>query len=299
MDVVMLGHSDAGKTSYVALMYELMSTGIDGFSIAATDDDDDRRLKAAAAAIHDGRYPPPSDRRDEYSLLLRHGSSAFFEFRWRDYRGGALTERSDSPQAAALLADLEEADGIVVFVDAGDLLSNPRARGKTRSLSFLVSRALAERDRITPLVIAWTKWDLLPESVDADRLWQPFESLVRAAATAENVAGTAIPLVCGPQPENVAIPVVWCLALGVVSYAKRLEDEYQRSLSLASEAAGKDTLRDRLVSPFKNEPTWRQIALRRLERAQAERAAWEALIKPGNRLLEHVRDIPIFAQANA
>jgi hypothetical protein len=57
----MLGHSDAGKTTYMSLMYEMMGRGVGGFVVSAENPDDHVRLSAAAKAIRTGRYPPVSD----------------------------------------------------------------------------------------------------------------------------------------------------------------------------------------------------------------------------------------------
>jgi hypothetical protein len=298
MNIAMLGHPDAGKTTYMALMYERLSAGIDGFTVAAADDADDRHLKQTARAIRQGQFPLPSSRRDEYALLLRYQASPFFAFRWSDYRGAALSEHSDSREAVALAQDLEEADAIVVFVDAPDLLSKPQAARKARSLAFHVSRAVAQRDRATPLVIAWTKWDLLPTPVDDERLRHPLSSLIQAAAASSHVVGTATSIACGPDPLNIERPVLWCLGHGVESHRARLEDEYQRLMSSAAEAAGRDTLGDRISSFFKGVPTWREIARERFVEANQQRAEFELLVEPGKRLRKQLTGMSRFVEAS-
>ncbi len=44
MDIVMLGHSAAGKTSYLSLMYAAMCDGVEGMTLRTADRDAHRSL---------------------------------------------------------------------------------------------------------------------------------------------------------------------------------------------------------------------------------------------------------------
>jgi GTPase SAR1 family protein len=122
MNIVMLGHSNAGKTTYMSSMYrELATRGVNGFWLCAQEDADHRRLLTAANGVAVGRYPPASDRRGEYPLTLRYGSNQVIDFNWKDHRGGALREKSSSSQTKALLDDVAGADAIMLFLDSADL----------------------------------------------------------------------------------------------------------------------------------------------------------------------------------
>ena len=66
----MLGHSGAGKTTYVSLMYAEMHKGVAGFRVRAGDDDHHRQLMADAKAIRAGTYPAATHRRARYDLAL-------------------------------------------------------------------------------------------------------------------------------------------------------------------------------------------------------------------------------------
>jgi hypothetical protein len=294
MEIVMLGHSDAGKTTYMSLMYELMNKGVNGFSISAATDADHRRLMQDARAIRKGRYPDPSNRRHEYALRLRHNSSQVLDFRWKDFRGGVLTERSTSAQKRELQDDLMTADGIVLFVDLHDMVTSRHARRKVRFLNVLVTDVLSRRDRPTPMVIAATKCDLVGDSVDLSPFESAFEPMIEAISASQHTHGTLVELTCGPRPVNVHGPVLFCLALGVLARVAELQSSFESAIENAREAARKDTLWDRVSSPFKGEPTWRSIAADRYAAAFAEYTALEPLIEPSRALLHQVSGLPHF-----
>ena len=70
MKIVMLGHSGAGKTTYLSLMYTEMQDGIGGFQVRAKNSSQHRQLLADAQAIRSSQYPPATNHRASYNLAL-------------------------------------------------------------------------------------------------------------------------------------------------------------------------------------------------------------------------------------
>lgn len=226
MNIVMLGRSSAGKTSYVSLMYDMMSRGVAGFRISA-DEDTDRRLRTAAVGIRHGRYPFASGQHAAHHLTLHFAGSAVFPFAWRDYRGAALLEETGkSEDARRLHADLRTADGMVLFADAPGLLRDGAASEDARLLSSLSRRAIALRgERLTPIAIVLTKVDLVDwaDPRVLEDLRKPFRPLMDAVARTIHVQGVIVPVACGPRPIGVRLPVLWMLQHGIVQRAAQLE----------------------------------------------------------------------------
>lgn len=297
MKVVMLGHSAAGKTTYVSLMYSVMTQGVGGFSLRTKRTEDHDTLIRAAEAILTGRYPAPTDQRSVFQLKLRHNNADVFPFSWRDYRGGALGERSDSPQARQLHDDLGKAGGIVLFCDSHRLLTESRAAREVRTLVSHVQRAVdAKRKRLTPLVITLTKADLvdLDDEKVTDRLQEPFLPLIAAVSHSEHVIGTLVPVACGPEPVNVAVPVLWALRFGILGRARKLQESIEQSIARAEQAERGDTLGDRISSWWNGTtPQWKRAQQHRAE-AAAEYAKVEPLVDPANRLGEVLDGLPGF-----
>jgi hypothetical protein len=294
MNIVMLGHSSAGKTTFVSLMYAWMNQGVEGFNVVARTSEDDRRLKMLAQAILARRYPDPTDQRFEYDFLLRYGNSSLIPFTWHDYRGGALLEGSSSSQSVQLREDLRSADGIVLFVDGHELYSRPTIQRKVRTLSVLVSAALDAREQETPLVVAITKADLIPDSADPSALERAFGQLHSAVSRHRHVYGTFSLVACGPEPMNIPVPVLFCLHFGIQARARTLEDAVRGNFVLAQRAASLDTAWDRLRSRFQGEPSYREISNQYLGQALLEYQELQYMIGPSKRLLELLGNIQVF-----
>ncbi|MFE6905677.1 TRAFAC clade GTPase domain-containing protein [Streptomyces erythrochromogenes] len=298
MDIVMLGHSAAGKTTYVSLMYAAMRDGIQGFSLRTDDVLVHGALTSAAEAVLRGRYPDVSSRRQVFEFVLQYQGRDVLPFRWRDYRGGALTERrADSPQAGQLQQDLVEAEGIVVFVDAHRLLTDGGSDRYTRRMTVLVQRALEARgDQLTPLVLAFTKSDLLDLDRPGllDRLVEPFDGLIAGVARTQHLRGAVAMVACGPDPVNVAVPVLWSLHYGIVGRGLALEASIEESLASARRAAANDTAWDRISSWWKEESSWAEISARHERAAQAEYERLEPLFEPAERLAGLLDGVPNF-----
>lgn len=260
----MLGHSGAGKTTYLSLMYAEMQEGIAEFRVQANDGQHHKQLLHDARQIRASRYPPATRQRASYDLTLSYRGRPVLPFTWRDHRGGAASGRStDGADVAQLTADLKAADGIVIFIDGAAVSRNHAASRMAGRLSSHVLRAMHERPEVlTPLVIAVTKADLidLDDEKVTEAIFTPFEELVRAAAATQHIVGTIIAVSCGPSPLNVVVPVLWCLRFGVVGMAMRLNAEVEASASAMASAAARDTLTNRIASWWRDERSWAGIA---------------------------------------
>jgi len=286
MDIVMLGHSQAGKTSYMAAMYDTMVAGVGGFTVKAERPEDHRALIRNARRLQAGTFPAASDRRTIYQLGLLHEGSPVLDFVWRDYRGGALTEKSDSPQAIQLREDVAKAGGLVLMIDSTELIGGLRSMARVRPLVATAIRLLGERRDVLPLVIALTKWDLVraTEAKTQRAADEAFGSLIAAVRGDQHVLGALVPVACGRQPLNVVQPVLWCLHVGIAVRGILLQQSIERQEQAARAAHSRDTLWDRVKSKFTGEPTWAEIAVNNMVGAYEDAQRLQPLIIPSQRL---------------
>ncbi len=298
MKIVMLGHSGAGKTTYLSLMYAEMQGGIGGFQVRAKNSSQHSQLLADARAIRSSRYPPATNRRGSYDLALSYNGSDVLPFTWRDHRGGAATGRkSDSEDVGQLHQDLLESDAIVMFLDGHALVHEPGAARNASKLSSHVLRAMRDRPEVpTPLVIAVTKSDLIDVDDDkvGEKVFAPVAELARAVAATRHIVGTLIPVACGPSPMNVVVPVLWSLRFGLLGMLVRLNAQVESSVQAANEAASRDTFWDRLVSPLLGESSYATIAQNHRQVAQRAHRQLQPLIKPAEGLEEMLKGIKYF-----
>jgi hypothetical protein len=294
----MLGHSGAGKTTYLSLMYAEMQEAIGGFQVSAKNDSQHRQLLADARAIRASRYPPATNRRASYDLMLRYNGSQVLPFTWRDHRGGAASGRTtDADDVSQLHQDLLESDAIVMFLDGYALLNERMAARNASRLSSHVLRAMRDRPPVpTPLLIAVTKSDLIDVEDEKvlEKIFEPVTELVKAVAATRHIVGTIVPVACGPFPVNVAVPVLWSLRFGLFGLLVRLRGEIESSVLAANAAASRDTLADRLVSWWRDEASYASIAANHRQAALRAHSQLEPLVKPAEGLQEMLKDISYF-----
>jgi hypothetical protein len=268
VNIVMIGDSNVGKTSYTCAMYHAMQYGAKGFTLRAGRVKQHRQLLSQGQNLLAGTFPPPSDRLASYELTLRYQGRDIMPVVWRDHRGGALYEPSaTSRQTAELLASLRAADGFLLFGDA----SRPRSRSIQHAVTHLL-RALPERrGRTTPLVLVLTKIDAVPPAErDLAALTAPFRPLLDAIEDATDLHVTVAPVACGPKPEGVLLPVHWCVCFGLVQRGRELADQAGAHLVAAQQAAERDTTWNRWVSALNDIPSQRAIALEYQQKALTE-----------------------------
>ncbi len=147
MNIVMLGHSGVGKTTYMASMYGAVRAGVDKFSLASRYIRDHDDLVSLAQDIRCGTYPPPTAIKSSYDFYLKYDGRSFFPFPWSDYRGGALIERSSSDDTRQLIQDLSKCDGILVFCDSEQAASGRGAGRDIRRMTNLIGEALSRMKR--------------------------------------------------------------------------------------------------------------------------------------------------------
>jgi GTPase SAR1 family protein len=270
MRIAMLGAGSSGKTTYMAAMYEAMAKGYKGFFLETRDPNHGAELLAAAKKIRSKKYPPPNAHRSLYDFTLGTKlQPQLFDFTWNDYRGGAISERATSEDTAAVHQDLLDADGIVVFADSDYFAHDPDADRLARRLTSVLQRALAEKSRPIPLVLAYTKTDLLGRKDSWDNVTRPLTALHGAVAGMQDGRGIVVRITCGRWNKNVHLPVLWCLSHLVVDRIEDLRHEHEREQREAKYARSKATWKDSWDSWKNNQTSWRTLA-RRHDRSAAE-----------------------------
>ena len=97
MNILMLGHSGVGKTTYMASMYGLMQAGVERFSLASKYIRDHDDLVSLARDIQCGAYPPQTAIKSSYDFYLKYDGQ-----RDSSRLHGLTTEAGHSQNAAAV-----------------------------------------------------------------------------------------------------------------------------------------------------------------------------------------------------
>lgn len=90
MNILMVGHSGAGKTSFMAGMYKNLGDAQEGYGIRAKDSTQKKNLERMAQNLSVGQYPSGTDIQQMYRFELTCAGKDVVPFNWMDYRGGIL-----------------------------------------------------------------------------------------------------------------------------------------------------------------------------------------------------------------
>ncbi len=172
--IALLGTTGAGKTSYLLGMYAVMQTGVQGFTLAAKDMDTDldltERWERLIAVEGEDRWPTPNAAEmEKYSFNFSYGFRPLIGFEWLDYRGLALSDRSEEVDVKELSDYLTQSQCLFLCVSGEYLtekltLSTVRQLKSDRMNQFIqqyVSRdTIPSSNRPFPIAIIITKYDL-------------------------------------------------------------------------------------------------------------------------------------------
>lgn len=177
--VTVIGFTGSGKTSYLAGMYNIMSYGLEGFTLSEADLSQDYYLQNMWENMIDPenrRWPAPSDQIMKYNFSLSYAFSEILEFEWLDYPGGLLTESAHSSKYEELKNQLKESSCLIIVINGESFYLNTQDKESyikgvennlKRKKDIEAIRKLAviskENGALPPIAIIVTKSDLIPE----------------------------------------------------------------------------------------------------------------------------------------
>lgn len=299
MNILMLGHSGVGKTTYMASMYALLQTPIDGFSVKAQSDIEHNQLIQMANNIKHSRYPAPTDQRSKYQFSLNFQGKSVLDFDWVDYRGGALRDRKDTVDSEQLVKDINESEVVIMFCDSQSIL-NGTAKREIDRMTQLVGRAAAAEQSALSIGIVYTKADLFGNKLTLDdpRLLQPIQELMNIIKASNNVSGTLMAVACGAKSASVELPVLFALRFGVVIRALILQHYIEELLKererLHQERGTLGGLFGEVLLPIFGEKNRTQLANEAFQEAAKLYQIFEPLVEPANGLVKYLEKLPSF-----
>jgi hypothetical protein len=221
--ITMLGSSGSGKTCYMLAMYAVMSTGIRGFTFTTQDPDDDLDLADDWERLEvNGTWPDPTTQSKNWLFDCSYGFKKIKGFKWHDYRGGALTDRSKPDDRKVLRQKFNNSSCIILCI-SGEVLMNfiqgscgkPKEVGQFNSF---MNKFRNEMGKTVPVVIAITKSDLcgdiLEKGVEVIKGWV---NALFAPGSGWLTMICPVSLGTGSQdnfevyPENVHLPVTFAI----------------------------------------------------------------------------------------
>lgn len=229
MNILMVGHSRAGKTSYMAGLYKEFGELNENFGLLMTDSDKRDNLIRLGQAIERGCYPSGTDIASQYQFYLQYDNESLIPFNWYDYRGGALSESSkNSADAKDLLRRMNMADALIIFLDGEKItrMTDEDLEDEYDILLWAIQNAVSKRSldgEYYPVSFIITKGDLYSNSEPL--LNSPglnyFMPLIKNIANSENTAGMiGIVQVSTEGIYNVYSPLIFSLYYGMHHYTR-------------------------------------------------------------------------------
>lgn len=227
MNILMVGHSGAGKTSFMAGMYKYLGDDQEGYGIRAKDSAQKKNLERMAQNLSVGQYPSGTDIQQMYRFELTCAGKDVVPFNWMDYRGGILlSEDPDDEDMDNFLKSISSADALVVFLD-GEKLSE-RTFEWTMEYDILIScienSLCVEHKSWFPICFVITKCDMLPDGASFYGL-KHFYTLFEQISQSRTIGGML--LQCSINPSDYYDPffaLAYCIYGGTPIYIQKRYD---------------------------------------------------------------------------
>ncbi len=229
MKILMVGHSQSGKTSYMAGLYKLYGNKSDGFGLWMSNSSKREQLERLATNIASGQYPAGTDIARQNEFWLQYDDELLIPFNWFDYRGGALSESSKtSCDAQNLISQINHADALIVFLDGKKIvnMTDDELEEEYEVLLWAIQTSVSKRvskGHYFPISFVMTKGDLYQSY---EPLWgspglQYFLPIIKTITDSEVAAGMiGIVEVSKDGIYNLFAPLIFSLYYGMHHYIK-------------------------------------------------------------------------------
>ena len=281
--IAVMGFMGAGKTCYMAGMYDFMCTGVKNFTLLEPDVDMDNYLHTLWEAYSDGKNrkePDLTDSLSSYEFALLHNFKKIIDFEWYDYPGGALSDPKYGliDEITGLLAEasclLLMVNGEAFGAEAKDqedyirkVSRNLRKNGDLKAITKLSQIGLNQE--LPPMAIVITKSDLIddswiPEGLDGNEaaalmnetlskiIYQNFEPVFGVGSDAQRLVmiaavtlGEDISRGGDADPINIEQPIAYAVLTMLCGYIAKTKAAKQQNIKNLN---AKDTFFNRLIN---------------------------------------------------
>lgn len=316
INVVMLGHSGAGKTTYMASSYAYFNPSLMSylpkfnrrfscFTIRANDSNVHKRLGFLAQNLFNKqKFPSGTDVMDKYNFSLEYKSSIFypskktFQFVWHDYRGGIFNEFSNETEDVVKLQKIvADADAVILFIDGASLV-NGNPRSISRELARLTNYLGLLSDKNPNgfvISICVTKADLISRQIFESN--EELKQFITRFQNMNGVVGVQCVVSC-LRSVNVDVPIMTTTA-GVILHRKKIKENLiaqnkiliQQKFNESQMARQKSGIVNSISCMFEGKKSWSKIADEYLSAMFEIENKNKTLIKENSSLVKYTKSI--------
>ena len=224
MNIMMVGHSGAGKTAFMAAMYKYLGEDNTGYGIHAEETDQRTNLSRMARNLSQGIYPERTDIQSQYKFSFTVEGCDVMPFNWLDYRGGLLTSQNPTDiEKKEFITALKYADALIIFLD-GEKLSDPSSKwnNEYRVLVSCIQCAIREKkEGIYPISFVITKCDICGDTFHG---LTHFQSLFEQINSSQHIEAMLLHSVVHKDCIVYPFPILsYCIYRGLPFYKRRRE----------------------------------------------------------------------------
>ena len=232
MKILMIGHSGAGKTSFMAGMYKHLGEKSTGYGIHSTNEKQKKQLSRLVENLNHGIYPAGTDVQSIYNFEFTMDGQIIMPFDWVDYRGGALSATSENdPELKNLVKQIKSCDALVVFLDGAKLTSSSwEIECEYNAVSSCIDQALdKKRKSWFPISFVITKADtisLRAKLSGLDYFSTFFEIASNSKIVHVMVSKCAVTTI---KCESTILPLLFSIYGGTPGYIEKCKKEEDKS----------------------------------------------------------------------
>jgi len=274
MNVMMIGHANSGKTTYMAAMYKKMYEGIQGYSIESNNLKNHNDLMTINNRLLQGYYPGSTDIHSEYKFKLLYNKKALIDFNWFDYRGGALIQESNSLSDVVVLnRKIKESDALIVFLDGDKMTKNdPILQKELRLLISRIRHSVKELDKNTsfPISFVVTKGRRFENNNLFETVgYLSIKNLIEEIKQSENINGLlTVTEINKNAMLNIEFPFLFSMQNGILNLRNKAVVEHDECLVQANNNTSDANLFDDVFCFFSGHKTSRELANEKLSRVK-------------------------------
>ena len=238
MNILMVGHSGAGKTSFMAGLYKYVGEDPENYGISAKRSTQKLQLSRMARDLVNGTYPSGTDVQQKYEFAFTVAGKELMPFNWIDYRGGILlSEEPDDEDMNKFMKAIKKADALVVFLD-GEKLVQPGAKWNMEYdilISCIESSLTVSHHSWFPISFVITKCDKVPDGASFHGLSR-FQSLFSQIDKSKTVGAMLVQ--CAVNKDLYHIPffvLAYSIYGGSPIYMNRCKKAYNAAVERANE----------------------------------------------------------------
>lgn len=295
MNVMMIGHSGAGKTTYMAAMYNALYNGIHGFSINSESKKLHKQLTLIANKIQEGYYPSATDIHKIYHFNLLYDGEEVLPFTWYDYRGGALLQqKKGSKEVRELDEKICNSNALIIFFDGEKIMRNDyQVQKEYRRTQLFIQRAISnlKEDTSFPISLVVTKGDTPGLDINKSPMIRHFNRMMKAMSENEKITGLFTTTVINErQVLNVHFPFLTSMFFGLKQERELLVKKIDEHKSQGNKYNDNANIIDDIWSFFADESSYRELASKEFNRARRKIAVYDELIECSNSIADLLDD---------